>query len=259
MIDTHCHLADDVYVADLHDVSVRARAAGVDGALCILSADEPAEIERVQTVSAAWPGIVFAAGIHPHRTGAFGRRPDAAMQVTRAAVAAAGAAAIGEIGLDYHYDHAPRDAQRETFAAQLAVARELALPVAIHTRAAFDDTLAVLREAGGGLRAVIHCFSEGPDEARRALDLGYYLSISGIVTFPKAGGLREVAAFVPADRLLAETDAPFLAPVPLRGKRNEPAWVQHTAAAIAAARGMTPAAVGALVSENFQRFIGRAA
>jgi TatD DNase family protein len=164
--------------------------------------------------------------------------------------------AIGEIGLDYHYDFAPREVQRAVFAAQVALALEMSRPVIIHTREATDDTVAVLREAGQGrVRGVMHCFSGTIDEARMALDLGFFISLAGILTFPKAESLREVARFVPVDRVLVETDAPFLAPVPYRGKRNEPAWVAETIGRLAAVKGMPLETLGASVSENFARFV----
>ena len=148
------------------------------------------------------------------------------------------ACAIGEIGLDYHYDLSPRDVQREVFRQQVRLRREQRLPVIIHTREADEDTIAILREEGRAqVSGVFHCFSGTAALARAALDLGFHLSFSGIVTFPKATGLRQIAADVPAERLLVETDCPYLAPVPRRGKRNEPAWVVHTAAAVAAGAG----------------------
>jgi TatD DNase family protein len=256
VIDSHCHLADTVFVDDLGEVVARAQAAGVDEALCILSADEAEEVARAVTVARAWPAVKFAAAIHPHRAGAYAGRPQAAADLVGAVATQVGAMVVGEIGLDYHYDFAPRDVQREVFAAQVALAVTRALPVAIHTREATDDTLEVLRATGGRVRGVFHCFSGTIDEARAALDLGFYLSLSGIVTFPKAGSLRDVAVFVPEDRLLLETDAPFLAPVPHRGKRNEPAWVSETLAVVARTRGVGVDTLAASVGRNFHALIG---
>jgi len=255
IIDSHCHLADAVFVDDLVAVVTRAKAAGVGSALCILSADEADELARVPVVRAAWPEARFAAGIHPHHAGSFAGRIDEAVAVLEAAIRSAEAAVVGEIGLDYHYDFAPRVVQREVFAAQVALAGRLGRSVAIHTRDAMEDTLAVLREAAPAVRGVMHCFSGSAGEARAALDLGLQISISGIVTFPKGGNVREVATFVPADSLLIETDAPFLAPVSYRGKRNEPAWVTETLGAVAKARGMAPDALAPIISENFARLI----
>lgn len=257
IVDSHCHLADTAFAADLEAVTRRAVESGVSSALCILSADEPDEIARVPVVRTAWPAIRFSAGIHPHRSGAFAGRVTDAGRVLSAAIAASDAVVVGEIGLDYHYDFAPRDVQREVFAAQVDLAASRGLPVAIHTREATDDTLDVLRQARPGVRGVMHCFSGSVDEAREALELGFHLSISGIVTFPKGGNIRDVAAFAPVDRLLVETDAPFLAPVPHRGKRNEPAWVTETLRAVAAARRMSPEALSEVISDNFERLVGQ--
>lgn len=260
MIDSHCHLADDAFVEDLEAVVARAQAAGVEGVVCILSADEPEELTRAARLARLWPGARFSAGIHPHRAGTYAGRPHAAAAVTRAAAAGVGAVALGEVGLDYHYDYAPREVQREVFAAQVALAVELGKPVVIHTREATPDTMAVLDDAGAGrVRGVLHCFSGTLDEARLGLDRGLWISLSGILTFPKAEALREVARFVPADRLLIETDAPFLAPVPHRGQRNEPAWVAETLARLAAVRSTPREEMGRQVTANLAALVGPAA
>ena len=252
MIDSHCHLADEVFVKDLDEIVDRAKAAGLTAAVCILSADEPEEIARVPRVSEAWPGVRFAAAVHPHRTGAYAGAIDDAVAQTRAAADTSRAVAIGEIGLDYHYDFSPKSVQREVFAAQVELAIDRGLPVIIHSRDALGDTLAVLREAGlDRVRCVIHCFSGSRAEARQILDAGFFISLAGILTFPKAGELREVGRYVPADRLLVETDAPFLAPVPHRGKRNEPAWVAETLAELAAVRGEATDTLSAAIDRNF--------
>jgi TatD DNase family protein len=258
VIDSHCHLADEVFAADLDEVAARARAAGLTSALCILSADEPEEVARAPVVSSAWPAVHFAAAIHPHRVGPYAGRVDDAVSAIRAASDLASAVAVGEIGLDYHYDFAPKAVQQEVFAAQVAFALEVNRPVVIHTREAFDDTLAVLRSAGlGRVRGVMHCFSGSVDEARAALDLGFFISIAGIATFPKGGNVREMSTFVPSDRLLAETDAPFLAPVPHRGKRNEPAWVALTIATLAATREVPADELARQIDANFDAFLER--
>ena len=256
MIDCHCHLADEAFAGDLTAVVARAQAAGVTAAMCILSADEPAEIARAAVVREAWPAVMFSAGVHPHRAAAYAGRPQAAADATRAAVSVVGASAIGEIGLDYHYDFAPRDVQRDVFAAQVALAVELAHPIVVHTRLASPDTMAVLRDAGQGrVRGVMHCFSGTAVEAREALDLGFFISLSGILTFPKASDLRDVARHVPLDRLLVETDAPFLAPVPHRGKRNEPAWVRVTLEALAGLHGMSLVDMSSHVTANVRALV----
>ena len=258
VIDSHCHLADLAFADDLEAVTDRARRAGLGGALCILSADEPEEVERSGLVSAAWRDVVFAAAIHPHRASAFEGRTYEAAALTGQVADAVSAVAVGEIGLDYHYDFAPRPVQRDVFAAQAALASRRGLPIVVHTREAFADTLAVLGDTPG-VRGVLHCFSGTIDEARRALDLGFYLSIAGIVTFPKAADLRAMARFVPADRLLVETDAPFLAPVPHRGKRNEPAWVLETLRVLASTREVPTAGLAETVCRNFTDLTGRSA
>lgn len=255
LIDTHCHLADAAFAPDLAEVTSRAREAGVLSALCILSADEPDELARAADVSAAWPDVRFATGIHPHRAGRFAGRPTDAAAVLRAAIASCHAVAVGEIGLDYHYDFSPRDVQREVFALQLQAASAADRPVVIHTREAEDDTVSLLREAAPGIRGVVHCFTGTIDLARQALDLGFYISMSGILTFPRSTALREVAAFVPADRLLVETDAPYLAPVPHRGRRNEPAWVAETSRALAALRAIPDDALERQLADNLSALI----
>jgi TatD DNase family protein len=256
--DSHCHLADAAFGDDLDAVATRSRAAGVTGAVCILSADTPEEFARVPAVRSAWPGVSFATAVHPHRAAAYAGRTDALIAVVRDAARRVDAIALGEMGLDYHYDFAPKPVQHEVFAAQIALALELDLPVAIHTREATDDTHAILREAGRGrVRGVFHCFTGSHDDAIRALDLGFYLSIPGIVTFPKAGDLRDVVQTIPEDRLLVETDAPYLAPVPHRGRRNEPAFLAETVRALAAIRGVTPEALATRLETNFRACVGR--
>jgi TatD DNase family protein len=256
IVDAHCHLADAVFAGDLAAVVGRAEDAGVTTALCIVSADEPEEVGRAVLVRAAWPAVRFADGVHPHRAAAGGSAAEAAAAARRVA-AAIQAVAVGEIGLDYHYDFSPRAIQRDVFAAQVELAGSLDLPIVIHTREAIDDTLAVLRRASPPVRGVMHCFTGTVQEARSALDLGLYISLAGIVTFPKAELLREVARFVPEDRLLVETDAPFLAPVPYRGRRNEPAWVVETARVLAETRGVARDGLVAAIQRNFAALTGR--
>ena len=256
MIDSHCHLADEAFAGDLDAVVERAAQAGLTAAMCILSAGEEPELSAAGRIVAAWPAVRFSTGIHPHNAGAFAGRAGEVPDVLEGSIERVGAKAIGEIGLDYHYDFSPRDVQREVFAAQLAVARQRALPIVIHTREATDDTFAILREAGGGVRGVFHCFTGDREMAAAALELGFYISLAGIVTFPKAEELREVAKAVPADRLLVETDAPYLAPVPHRGKRNEPAFVARTVEAIAAVRGVAAAELARQTAGNFVTFLG---
>lgn len=256
MIDSHCHLADEAFVADLQAVTDRARLAGLESALCILSADEPDEVARASAVAASWPAVRFAAAIHPHRAGAYAHRADQAVDLVREAIERVGAVAVGEMGLDYHYDFAPRNVQQDVFAAQADFAASRGLPVVIHTREAMDDTLAILRPRRASLRGVMHCFTGTVDEARAALEVGFFISLSGILTFPRAGTLVDVARLVPEDRLLIETDAPFLAPVPHRGARNEPAWVAETLAVLAKLRGVDREHLAVTMRRNFMKFAG---
>ncbi|MDE3155206.1 MAG: TatD family hydrolase [Acidobacteriota bacterium] len=254
MIDSHCHLADEGFVADLEAVVERARGAGLTSACCILAAGEADELARATAVAEAWPAVRFAAGVHPHSAGQVGTR---AREVTHSSLAAVKACAVGEIGLDYHYDYSERPVQQDVFRAQVALARELGLPVIVHTREADEDTLQILRTEGGGtLQGVVHCFTGGADLLRGALDLGFYISLAGIVTFPRASELRDTARLVPADRLLVETDSPFLAPVPHRGKRNEPAWVARVVEVLAETRGTPIAELARQTTENFHRLFG---
>jgi TatD DNase family protein len=255
MIDSHCHLADEAFADDLDSVIARARDAGLTGALCILSAADDKESAAAAKVRALWSEVRFSVGIHPHKAGDFAGRLEEASTIVRQGVAKEGARALGEIGLDYHYDFSPRDVQQAVFRTQVGLALELALPVIIHTREATDDTFGILREAGPLLRGVFHCFTGDPAMAREALDIGFYVSLAGIVTFPRAESLREVATLVPADRLLIETDAPYLAPVPHRGKRNEPAFVGKVVETVAALRGLSAAELGAQVARNFEALL----
>jgi len=255
MFDSHCHLADEAFSADLVDVVARAKAAGLACALVVLGAGDEAEAARAHTVRGAWDAVRFATGVHPHSAGAFVGRASAAAAVATAHAGAFAACAVGEIGLDYHYDFAARDLQREVFAAQLEAAQQIGRPVIIHTREATDDTFAILAQASG-IRGVFHCFTGDAAMARRALDIGFFLSFSGIVTFPKAESIREAARLVPDDRLLVETDSPYLAPVPFRGKRNEPAHVARVVEAVAAVRGVAAAQVAERTSRNFDGLFG---
>jgi TatD DNase family protein len=254
MIDSHCHIAGPEFAADLDGVIARARAAGVEGALTILAADDEPELVRAADVYARWPQVRFSIGVHPHAAGQFAAAPEAAAAAVAAALAAQPAArAVGEIGLDYHYDFAPRDAQHAVFREQIRLALGRRLPIVIHTREAEDDTFRILHEEHADVDVVFHCFTGTIATARRVLDAGYHLSLAGIVTFPRALELKEVAAFVPLDRLLVETDSPYLAPVPYRGKRNEPAHVSLVAETVAALRAEPAARIAEATSATFRR------
>jgi TatD DNase family protein len=253
MIDSHCHLADEAFAPDLDAVVARARAAGLERALVILAAGDESETAQARKVEALWPEVRFAIGVHPHQAHLFAANPQRAADAVREQLAATPAArAVGEIGLDYHYDFSPPEVQQSVFRAQVRLARELERPVVIHTREADEDTLAILREEGGGaVRGVFHCFTGGAALAGAAVDLGFYVSLAGIITFPKAGELRETARHVPLDRLLNETDSPFLAPVPHRGQRNEPALLLLVAAALASVHGLPSADLALRTTANF--------
>jgi TatD DNase family protein len=256
VVDSHCHLAGSEFAGDLHDVVARARSAGVTGALVILAAEDDAEIAQAARVLGAWPECRLAVGVHPHHAHLFAADADeAARLVDRRLDALAAARAVGEIGLDYHYDFSPRDVQHRVFRAQLRLARRRGLPVVIHTREADDDTLQIIAEEGVA-RGVFHCFTGDAAAGRRAVATGFHVSIPGVVTFPKAGSLREAVTTIPADRLLVETDSPYLAPVPFRGKRNEPAYVAQVVAKVAESRGVGAAEIGRLVARNFAALFG---
>ena len=253
VIDSHCHLADDTFAQDLDDVVRRARDAGLERAMVILEAGNAKEAAQALRLDALWPELRFSIGVHPHQAHQYAADPDRAAAVVREqSTAMPSARAVGEIGLDYHYDFSPRDVQQAVFRAQLRLARELDRPVVIHTREADDDTVAMLREEGGGqLRGVLHCFTGGAALADSGLDLGFYISLAGIITFPKAEELRQTVRRVPLDRLLTETDSPFLAPVPYRGKRNEPAHVARVVDALAVLHGKAATDLARQTAANF--------
>jgi TatD DNase family protein len=250
--DDHCHLGwdgegpADPALAD--DLVADARAAGVER-LITVGTDRARSADAVAAAT-RHPGVVWATvGLHPHeaRHGLDGLAD---------LLDAPGVVAVGECGLDYHYDHSPRDVQWEMFAAQVGLAHERGLPLVIHTREAWDDTFAILDAEGVPERTVFHCFTGGPDEARACLDRGGFLSFSGIVTFPSADDVRAAAALCPLDRTLVETDSPYLTPVPHRGRPNRPSLVPLVGAGVAAAMGITVDAVAAATWDNAERVYG---
>jgi TatD DNase family protein len=253
-LDSHAHLTDPAFDGDRDAVVDAARAAGAAGIVCIGASR--ADALGALALGAQYPGFVFAtAGVHPHDAATYDAARD--REWMRAAVAH-GAVAIGECGLDYHYDNAPRAAQRAAFDDQIALAGELGRPVIVHTRDAEADTVAIVRAAGSaGVRGVLHSFSGSPDLAEAALEAGWLISFSGMVTF-KNWTQDAVVRTVPDDRLLVETDAPYLAPVPMRGRRNEPGFVPHIVARLAVVRGTTPEALGARVTANARASLGLA-
>jgi TatD DNase family protein len=253
VIDAHCHLADDVFAPDLAGVVERAKQAELERVLVILEAGNRREAAQASLLDTLWPETRYAIGVHPHQAHQFADDPLRAAAVVRDQFARTpGARAVGEIGLDYHYDYSPRDVQHAVFRAQVQLARELDRPVVIHTREADDDTVAILREAGAGtLRGVLHCFTGNAALAEAGMALGLHVSFAGILTFPKAADLRETARRVPVDRLLVETDSPFLAPVPHRGKRNEPAHVSLVLAVLAGLHEIETAELAHRTTANF--------
>ena len=252
LVDTHCHLNHEDLRDDLAGVLNRARDNGIASAV-VVGYDLPSSIEAV-TLTTSHASLVAAVGVHPHDARTW--TDETSARIAEAALSPR-VVALGEAGLDHHYDFSSRDDQRHAFREQLALAGKLDLPIVIHSREAEDEALAIVREVGLPVRGgVMHCFPGGPDLARQALDLGLYIGITGVVTFPKAQAMRDVAAFVPADRLLIETDAPYLAPVPLRGKRNEPSLLPYVVRAVADARGMTESDVAGLTTRNARELFG---
>ncbi len=251
LIDSHCHLDEARFAADRDAVIARAQAAGVRGMVTIGASDAMRANFDAVALAAQHPGIVATVGVHPHDASIVS--PAVIDEVERLARMPK-VVAIGETGLDYYYDNSPRPQQQEAFRLFIQLARRLALPLVIHLRDAYEDAVAIMHEEKAAeVGGVIHCFSGDRVAARAFLDLGFDLSFSGIITFKNADELRAVARLVPADRFMVETDAPFLAPVPHRGTRNEPAYVILTAAAVAAVRQQRLDTVAALACENTVR------
>jgi len=248
LVDSHCHLDDSKFDDDREQAIERALAAGVTRMLAIGTADGPPDLEVAIRLAERYPFIYATIGVHPHDAAKASEETFARL---RELAAHPKVIAIGEIGLDYHYDFSPRDVQRAVFDRQLAIAADAAKPIVIHTREAWDDTLLHITALPHG--GIMHCFTGDSAQARQALDLGFHLSFGGVLTFPKAEGLREASRIVPDDRILVETDCPYLAPVPHRGKRNEPAFVVETARRLAAERETTTEAIAELTTRNFER------
>jgi TatD DNase family protein len=251
LVDSHCHLDDKQFDTDREQAIERAREAGVERMLAIGTGDGPPDLEAALRLARQYPFMYATVGVHPHDAAKVTPETFAALE---SLLAEAKVLAVGEIGLDYHYDFSPRDVQRDVFVAQMEIAGRAGKPIVIHTREAWDDTLAELRAhwSGGG---VMHCFSGGGAEARQALDLGFHLSFGGVLTFPKAEALREAARVTPENRILVETDAPYLAPVPRRGKRNEPAFMVETVRRLAEVRRTTPEHIAEVTTANFEQLM----
>jgi len=253
LVDSHCHLDDEQFDADRDATIERARAAGIERMMAIGTGSGPPDLEAGVRLAGQYACIYATVGVHPHEAAkatpeTFDRLLELARHVK--------VLAVGETGLDYHYDFSPRDVQRRVFTAQLELAARAEKPIVIHTREAWEDTLAAIREHGLPFGGIMHCFTGGPKEAEEALALGFHLSFGGMITFPKAQEIRDAAALTPDDRLLIETDAPYLAPVPYRGKRNEPAFMVETARRLAEVRGTTVEHIASVTTRNFERLTG---
>ena len=255
LVDSHCHLDFPDFAAERDAVIARARAAGVGTLVTICT--KITEFDTVRAIAESDPDIWCTVGIHPHEAAAEPAVDEARLTALAGHPKVIG---IGECGLDYHYELSPRDRQLVVFRTHARAAREAGLPLIVHTREADADTASLLAEEsrGGRLTGVLHCFTSGHKLALQALDLGFYISFSGIVTFKNAEDLRETARAVPLERMLVETDAPYLAPVPKRGKRNEPAFVAHTAAFIAGLKGISADALAEATTANFHRLFPKA-
>jgi TatD DNase family protein len=249
LTDSHCHLDSEQFDADRETVIERARAAGVDCMMAIGTGNGPPDLEAAIRLADQYPFIYATIAVHPHDAS---KATDETFVRLQELARHPKVVAVGEMGLDYHYDFSPRDVQRTVFERQLALASEARKPIVIHTREAWVDTLEVLRARWQG-EGIMHCFTGDEAQAREALDLGFHLSFGGVLTFPKAESVRQAARIAPQDRILIETDCPYLAPVPRRGKRNEPAFMVDTAARLAEVRGCSPEAIAEQTTRNFQR------
>jgi TatD DNase family protein len=258
-IDSHAHLDGERFDADREEVLARAREAGIRQIVAIGSGTGPGSLDCAVLLAEKYPELYATVGIHPHEA-QLAKDSDfreLAQLATRPRVIA-----WGEVGLDYFYDHSPRDVQQQVFIKQLELARAAELPVIIHNRPsqdsdnAWEDFFALIQQhwASGGLGGVLHCFTGSPAQAKRALDLGFMISFSGNITFPKAQQIRDAAKAVPLDRIFMETDSPFLAPVPYRGKRNEPAFVKEVARQLGELHGLSTEDMGRITAQNFYRF-----
>ena len=256
LVDSHCHLDFPDFDGQQAELVARARAAGVTRmvTICTRMGNEP----RVRAIAETFPEVYYAAGIHPMYAA---EEPPVTVAQLVALAAHPKFVGIGETGLDYHYTADSAAIQAESLRIHIEAARQTGLPLIVHSRDADDDMARILAEehAAGAFSCVMHCYTSGPDLARKALELGFYLSMSGIAAFPRSTEIREIFAAAPRDRILVETDAPYLAPPPYRGKRNEPAYVAHTAIAGAKALGLDPAEFAAQTTANFNRLFSRAA
>jgi len=255
LIDSHCHLDSTEFDADRDEVIQRALDAEVEHMVAIGTGGGPPDLETGIRLAERYPAFFATVGVHPHDAA---KATPEDLRNLGELLAHPKVIALGEIGLDYHYDFSPREVQKSVFIEQMALAAAARKPIVIHTREAWGDTLALLEQywQPAGLPGIMHCFSGGPAEAERALELGFYLSFGGIVTFPKAADVHAAGKQAPRDRILVETDAPYLAPAPKRGKRNEPALLVHTARRLAELRGESFEDLARATTQNFRRLFG---
>lgn len=255
LVDSHCHLDFPDFAEDRAGVLARAKAAGVE--LMVTISTKVSEAENIISLAEAHDELVCSVGIHPHEAG---REPETSAAQLVALAQHEKVVGIGETGLDYFYEHSPREAQKRNFRAHIEAARVSRLPLIVHARDADEDTADILEDEmkAGDYPGLIHCFTAGPELAQRALDIGFYISISGIATFKSATDLRDTIKNIPLERLLVETDAPFLAPVPNRGKRNEPAFVADTARMLAELKGVSAEQLAQITTANFYKLFSKA-
>ena len=251
LVDTHCHLDDAKFDEDREQTIERALAAGVTRLVAIGTGNGPPDLDAAVRLADRYLFIYATVGVHPHDAS---KASEETFDRLRDLAAHPKVLAIGEIGLDYHYDFSPRDVQRSVFERQLAIAADARKPVVIHTREAWEDTLALVPALPHG--GIMHCFTGDAAQARQALDLGFHLAFGGVLTFPKAESLREAARIAPDDRVLVETDCPYLAPIPHRGKRNEPAFVVEIARRLADIRKVSLERIAQITTQNFENLIG---
>lgn len=245
MIDSHCHL--EMFESEIPEVLRRAYDAGIN--IIITISSDPESIDEVIQIAETYPMVYATVGVHPHEAKKFGENTyEKIFELTRHPKVVG----VGEIGLDYHYEHSPKEIQREVFRCQLELARQIDLPVVIHSRDAFEDTLKILKESKVK-RGVFHCFSGDLSQAKKVIDLGFFISISGVVTFKNAKKAKEVAQFIPDDYLIMETDSPYLSPEPMRGRRNEPAYLVYIAKALAELRGVKVEDIDRITTLNVNR------
>jgi TatD DNase family protein len=248
LVDSHCHLDHQQFHGNVEELLERASAAGVRHFLTIGTADGPPVLDVAIRLAERFPNVWATVGVHPHDASKADART---FDELRTLVKHPRVVAVGEIGLDYYYDFSPRELQSEVFVEQMKIAREAGKPVIIHTRDAWADTIARLAAPG-----ILHCFTGAPEQALEAVELGFHLGFGGVVTFPKSDALREAARVVPENRILVETDCPYLAPVPFRGKRNEPSYLPHTVRKLADVRGVTEQEIADATTCNFEALFG---